>query len=419
LIGGAASLAAVSTRFAAPAVIRSQEQQISFLNWDTVAGTPLETVINAFSEQSGIGVEVQPAPTDEYETKMRTLLASGEPPDVMRIDDDLVRGFAELDQLLDLNPLIQRDAVDITQLTQPLYSFTDQADGTHPAWVIGTQPRVIFYNKSRFEEVGAALPPATWTGENWTWDTFLETAKALTEGDERYGALVYHDTAYEQTFSVNNGLEGGIYSPDGTSFTLADPAGIEAVQWATDLTCVHKVQPAWSELQADGAANQLFVSGRVAMIFTTFGQVPYYQENAADFAWDIAPVPAKVTQRQEGSLIVFCIPAAAKNPDAAWELLKYMSGNDGATAFAQAGYFIPALTTATSLIQPSDKPPANITLFTQAAEHQASVTPTTHQLRAEQIYRPQLDLVYTCESSAEEVLSSVRADVEAALAGEM
>jgi multiple sugar transport system substrate-binding protein len=154
------------------------------------------------------------------------------------------------------------------------------------------------------------------------------------------------------------------------------------------------------------------------MIFTTFGQVPYYQKNVTDFEWDIAPVPAKVAQRQEGSLIVFCIPKDAKNPEGAWELLKYMSGNDGATAFAQAGYFIPALPSAASLIQPGDQPPANITLFTTAAENQASVTPTTNQLRAEQVYRPQLDLVYTCEKSAEEVLSTVRSDVEAALAGQ-
>lgn len=389
------------------------------MNWDPIEETPLATAIQAFQDQRGTTVNVQPTPTQDYETRMRTLLASGSPPDVMRIDDDLVRGFAEANQLLDLTSMIERDAVDTAAFTEELFSFTTQANGTHAAWVIGTQPRVIYYNKTAFEETGATLPPTTWTQENWTWDTFLETAKQLTVPDERWGALIYHDTAYEQTFSVNNGLEGGIYSPDGTSFTLADPQGIEAVQWATDLTCVHEVQPPWSQLQQDGAANQLFVGGRVAMMLATFGQVPYYQANVSDFTWDVAPVPAKVAQRQEGSLIVFCIPKDAKNPEGAWELLKFLAEAEAATIFAETGFFIPALKDATSLIKASEKPPASIALFTEASAHQASVTPTTNQLRAEQVYRPQLDLVYTCEKSAEEVLTSVREQVESALAGDI
>lgn len=415
----AAALAGATTGAARSLGATAQDAQaISFMNWAVVEDTPLATAIQAFQEQSGVTVTVQPAPTQDYETRMRTLLASGAPPDIMRIDDDLVRGFAEANQLLDLTPYIEQDGIDPALYTEQLYSFTTQPDGTHPAWVIGTQPRVIYYNKTAFEEAGATLPPTTWTAENWTWDDFLETAKQLTVPDQRWGALVYHDTAYEQTFSVNNGGEGGIYSPDGTSFALADPPGIEAVQWATDLTCVHEVQPPWSALQQEGAANQLFVGGRVAMLFSTFGQVPYFQENVTDFEWDVAPVPAKVAQEQEGSLIVFCIPKDAQNPEGAWQLLKFLGEANAATTFAETGYFIPALTEATALIQPSEQAPANIGLFIEAAEHQSSVTPTTHQLSAEQVYRPQLDLVYTCERSAEEVLTSVREQVESALAGE-
>jgi multiple sugar transport system substrate-binding protein len=416
--GAIAVSAFAGTTFGGRSIALAQDDPVSLMNWDVVADTPLEDAINAYQEQSGVEVKVRPAPTQDYTTRMRTLLGSGSPPDIMRIDDDLVRGFAEANQLLDLTEFIERDGIDTTKYTEGLYSFTTQQDGTHPAWVIGTQPRVIYYNQSAFEDAGVTLPPTTWTGENWTWDTFLEAAKAL-KTDDRWGALIYHDTAYEQTFSVNNGVEGGIYSPDGTSFTLADPAGIEAVQWATDLSCVHEVQPPWGELQRDGAANQFFVSGRVGMMLATFGQVPYFQKNVSDFTWDIAPVPAKVAQRQEGSLIVFCIPKDAKNPEGAWQLLKFLGEASAAQIFAEEGYFIPAWTEAGSLIQPGDQPPASISLFNDAAANQASVTPTTNQLRAEQVYRPQLDLVYTCEKTAEEVLTAVRQEVEAALAGDL
>jgi multiple sugar transport system substrate-binding protein len=399
--------------------LAKQDGEISFMNWDVVAGTPLETALNAFQEETGITVKIQPTPTQDYTTRMRTLLASGSPPDVMRIDDDLVRGFAEANQLTDLTELIEGSAVNTDEFNQPLFTFPVQADGTHPAWVIGTQPRVIYYNVTMFEELGVPLPPDTWSGDSWTWDDFLATAQQLTDAEaQRWGALIYGDNAYEQTFSVNNGVEGGIYSPDGTEFTLASEKGVEAVQWVTDLTCVHEVQPPWSQLQQDQARQQLFASGRLGMIFGAFGLVPYFRDNVTDFTWDIAPVPAKEDQKQEGSLIVFCIPQDAANKEAAWQLLTFLSSEAGGNIFAENGYFIPILPGAAELISPGEESPANIRLFIEAAEHQSSVSPSTYQEQAEQIYRPQLDLVYNCEQSAADTLPPLKEQVEQALAGE-
>lgn len=417
--GVTAAVGLAASQYAEAPATAKQSDELSFMNWDVVEGTPLATVLKRFEEQSGISVNVQPAPTQDYTTRMRTLLASGSPPDVMRIDDDLVRGFAEANQLLDLTERIKQSDIDTSEFAEALFKFPVQLDGTHPAWVIGVQPRVIFYNVTMFEEAGVPLPPSTWTGEGWTWDDFLNVAQQLTNVDaQQWGALIYGDNAYEQTFSVNNGVEGGIYSPDGSEFTLASEHGAEAVQWVTDLACVHEVQPPWSQIQQDQARQQLFASGRVGMLFGAFGLVPYFQENVSDFTWDVAPVPAKVNQKQEGSQIVFTIPKDAANKDAAWELLKFMSSADAGQIFAEAGYFIPIRPEAASQISAPDEIPANIELFVAAAEHQSGVSPSAFQEQAEQIYRPQLDLVYNCEQGAAEVLSSVQEEVERALAGE-
>ena len=402
----------------APASAR-QNGEISFMNWDVVPGTPLETALNAFQEETGISVKVQPTPTQDYTTRMRTLLASGAPPDIMRIDDDLVRGFAEANQLTDLTSFIEGSGIDPDTYPQGMYAFTIQEDGTQPAWVVGVQPRVIFYNKTMFEDIGVPLPPDTWTGEGWTWDDFLETAKQLTDaGAQQWGALIYGDNAYEQTFSVNNGVEGGIYSPDGSEFTLASDKGVEAVQWVTDLACVHEVQPPWSQLQQDQARQQLFASGRLGMLFGAFGLVPYVRENVTEFTWDVAPVPARAEQKQEGSLIVFCIPEDAANKEGAWQLLEFFSSQAGGDIFAENGYFIPIDPASAEKIAPTEQDPGTIKLFAEAAQYQSSTSPSTHQEQAEQIYRPQLDLVYNCEKSAADVLPPLKEQVEQALAGE-
>lgn len=238
----------------------------------------------------------------------------------------------------------------------------------------------------------------------------VATAKQLTNADaQQWGALVYHETAAEQTRAVNNGVETGIYSEDGTKFTLASPEGIEAIQWLAELTCEHGAQPPWSQLQQDQAANQLFAGGGVGMMFSTLGLTTYLRENVTDFQWDVAPVPAKVAQQQEGCLILLCVPKDAANPEAAWELLKFLGGPEAGEIFAEAGYFVPVWEEAGAALQPGELPPAHMGLFAEAARDNTVVsTNAVGQGLARQIYRPQLDLVWNCEKTAEEVLTSVR-----------
>jgi multiple sugar transport system substrate-binding protein len=51
---------------------------------------------------------------------------------------------------------------------------------------------------------------------------------------------------------------------------LSGDREVEALQWATDLTCKEKVQPPWSSLQQDNAETQLFAQGKLAMTWSDF-----------------------------------------------------------------------------------------------------------------------------------------------------
>ena len=419
--GGAAAAATgwAATQFGTPLIKASQGSgEITFMNWDPIANTPLETAINAFQEQSGITVTVQPTPTQDYDTKFRTLLASGAPPDIMRINDDFVRGYSQAGQLLDLQPFIDESGLNPDDYNQHPFNFPVQPDGAHTAWSIGTQPAIIFYNKTMFEEAGVELPPGEWDAEGWTWDDFLETAKQLTDADaQQWGALVSDDTSSETIYTVNNGEETGIYSTDGTEFTLANPKAIEGIQWIADLSCKHEVQPPWSQLQQDDAGNKLFAAGRVGMIERTFGVASYFHQNITDFEWDVAPIPAKESRTTIATLIVFCIPKDASNPEAAWEFFNFLGGPEGGRIFAEAGEFAPVYTEAMDLLKPVDGTPAHLNLIREAVANSTNENFGVYIPQARLVYRPQLDIIYTCEKSAEEVLTSIRPEVEDALAG--
>lgn len=384
-------------------------KSMTFLNDASLKGTPFQSVVDAFQKESGIKVTVQPVPA-EYDTKFRTVLASGAPPDLVKINDDYVKGISASGALLDLRELIEKEKVDTSKFEENLYNFPKQEDGSHTAWVIGHSPRLIFYNPAMFKAAGLPLPPTSWSADNWTWDDFQETAKKLTIPGKQYGALVYLDTGFEQTFSVNNGNKDGIYSSEGTKFTLADPKGAEAVQWATDLTCKAKVQPAWGDIQGDNADLQMFAQGRLAMMFAQFSVVPYLEQAVKGMTWDVAPPPAgPAGQLTESSVMTYAIPKKAKNPEAAFKLLTYLTSKEGGELFAKGKQWLPMNKDALSALA---GPPQHIELFKEAVGHSTLPNQTLDTLGARQIYRPALEKVYNCESQASSVLQSVKAQVE-------
>ena len=395
--------------------------KISFLNWDPVEkGTPLSNAISAFQKASGIEVDVQPAPNSDYDTKLLTIMSSGSPPDVIRINDDFVLGYSEQGQLLDLNPYLERDGLRPDMFFDHPFNFPVQSDGKHTAWAAGTQPNLVFYNVDAFKEAGVPLPPTTWTDENWKWENFLEAAQKLTIPDKRWGVLTYDDTSSETVFTVNNGTEG-IYSKDGKRFTLADPGSVEGIQWIADLTLKHKVQPPWSTMQAGETtpdfALTMFTSGKVAMMTRNFGAAAYIGQNAKDFEWDIAPVPGRLTQKTISTLTVWAIPAKAKNPDQAWEILKYFAQVKGASELAKQRDLIPANKEAAEVFESSaGKSPSHLELTVAGTENGVNENFSKNIQQARAIYRPQLDLIYNGQKPAADALGEVKDRVEQALA---
>lgn len=402
------------------------------MNWDDIKGTPIEMVLQAYEKQTGRKVENVPNPGSgtEYETKVRTMLAGGTAPDIMRVNDDFVRYYSVKDQVRDLTPYIKRDNINPDDYYASIYDFAKQPNGTYGAWSIGNQPRVMYYNVNMFKEAGVPLPPKDWTKQGWTWDDFLATAKKLTKGEQQWGALIYDDTGCEQTWAINNGVPGGIYDKNGKSFNLATPKGAEAIQWLADLTCKHKVQPERGQVEqgtTPNLGNNLFVAGKVAMIFRTQGTINYFRKNVpkpgavGSFEWDVAPVPGNVEQKSEGSLICFAITKPATNPDGAWDLLKFIGGPEGSKIFAEQGAWITAYKQGNSYMKPGAAPPAsypaNLALFGKATEFATVVNFTENTENARNVYRSELAKVWNCQESAQAVLDRVRPDVEEALSG--
>jgi multiple sugar transport system substrate-binding protein len=169
-----------------------------------------------------ITLDVQQAP-DGYDDKLLARYAAGNPPDVLRLNDDYILGYKTRNLIAPLDGYVKASGLKRDDFCPAVYDFPVH-EGKPYAWLLGANPRLIFSNADLFRTGGLALPPATWEPAGWGFDDLVETARKLTRTESApgvYGASLYDDTGNEQTFSINNGSPTGIYSKDGQTYALA------------------------------------------------------------------------------------------------------------------------------------------------------------------------------------------------------
>ncbi len=272
----------------------------------------------------------------DYANKLTTQIAGGNAPDLIHVAIEGSRLLISKNLLEPLNPFIDLDPDIQTrlndQMAQPLKdAFT--VDGLLYQIPVEWNNMVIYYNTKIFADAGLEPPAA-----DWTWDTFLETAKTLTTGEG--GDKVYGFGIPNFTFGLIPWLlTNGTYplTEDWTQSNLSDPKVLEAVTFIHDLIHVHGVSPS-----VEGTDNdQLFPAGKLAM--GGWGRWPLTGFIAAGFSdFDVQYWPRRAAATSIHGIGGWGISPSSDNKDLAWELLRDLTSLDTNTALANAGASIPA-----------------------------------------------------------------------------
>ncbi|WP_089773136.1 extracellular solute-binding protein [Ruania alba] len=72
-------------------------------------------------------------PFDDYQTRFRTLIAGGSPPDLMRLNDDFLREMSDKESILDIEPYLSESGVDTSDYFEGVLDFTALPNG-RAAW---------------------------------------------------------------------------------------------------------------------------------------------------------------------------------------------------------------------------------------------------------------------------------------------
>jgi multiple sugar transport system substrate-binding protein len=286
-----------------------------------------------------ITVKVEVSDWDSYWTKLKTLLSAGTPPDVFAMDAPLYLDYQSRGVLLNLQPYLDKNP----GMLDGVYPQTLEAYKT-PDGMYGVprdfQTIVLFYNKDMFDAAKVAYPTAS-----WTYDDLRKAAKSLTKtgSDGKITQFGYSLDLWDFEPGMSEMIwayGGDLISTDHTKTLVGEPKARQAFQILHDMMFVDKSIPDTNTSAEYG--GDPFLAGVSAMTAIGHWAIPGYSE--AKFKWDIAPMPkGPAGQATSVNSAGFVVGKASKNPDAAFEFLKYVLSEPAQTRLAELGFACPVL----------------------------------------------------------------------------
>jgi multiple sugar transport system substrate-binding protein len=362
--------------------------------------------------------------------KLSSLVASGTPPDVAEIMPWDVPQFQSKKALLNLSPYVKRDKLDlgdffVAGFDQYRWTADGKPAGTSGGDLWGVPrdfpTRAIVYNADVLRAAGVKPPPATWDDTSWTFQAFLDAALRLVRrGDGPNGVSQWawsgnEDVQQWMPWVFNNG--GEFVSPDGLESRWDHPKTVEALQYLADLQYRHHVAPTPQERQTEGAMDQAFFNGRLAMMHFGPAQLGRYRQTIHGFEWDVAVWPrtgGKGTAVGSGSGWLGL--TGGRDPEATWLLLQHLLSAETQKTDAEAGSGVPVRrSTMEEVFVKQPAPPASVQAFMENARVARIIPQVPKWTEMMQVVDQQLPALWKGEKTARETCQEIKRQTDTIL----
>jgi multiple sugar transport system substrate-binding protein len=296
--------------------------------------------------------------------RLSTGFAAGEPPDLFLLNYRFYGQFAARGVLEPLQSYLDSSTAFEERDFYPQAMEAFKFDGRQTCLPQNISSLVVYYNKDLFSEARIDEPTA-----GWTWDDMRESAHSLTKDLNRDGEIDQWGVGVEPTiirlapFIWSNGGEVVDNAQNPTRLTLDSPQALEAMQDFFDLRLVDLVTPGEEEVESEDIETR-FLNGRLGMLLDSRRATPTLR-TITEFDWDVAPLPH---HDQPAGILhsdAYCMTRGSKNKGAAWRLIEFALGPQGAPLVAETGRTVPSLRSVAeseAFLDPKAKP-ANSRVF--------------------------------------------------------
>ena len=313
---------------------------------------------------------------DQTDDRITNAIRGGNPPDVVSsFTTDSVGQWCQSGAWQDLAPYVAKSKLDLNQFPKAVQEYT-QYKGRRCAMPLLADTYGLYYNKALMK---GEQPPKTMS-------ELTALAKKLTkrkpDGTIEVAGFMPSVQYYEhvpQHMATQFGVKW--LNDQGKANFSKDPAFKAYLQWNKSLIDWYGYDNVKKFLRSMGQefeSSNPFEKGKVAMAVDGEWRTKFIQEEAPKLDYGTAPIPvadSKPDLYGAGYLsgTIIGIPKTTKSPNAAWELVKYLTTDtDALVSFSNAIHNVPS--TLEALKSPALEKDENFQTFFKIAEHPKSIT---------------------------------------------
>ncbi|PLR77374.1 sugar ABC transporter substrate-binding protein [Bacillus sp. V3-13] len=297
----------------------------------------LKEMISAFEEQNpNIKVDYEIAPYDDYFTKLQTMIAGGNAPDVFELNYENFVSYASKGALADLSDFIKEDKdFDPSKLNEEAYKAY-QYEGKQYGMVESFSNVVTFYNKDLFDKAGVEYPAA-----DWKWQDELAAAEKITNTSENIWGT-YAPISFHEFYKVIAQNGGSVFNEDKSKVTINSPENAEALKYMVDKVNKHKVNPSKADLSGQ-SPEDLFKNGQIGILHTGIWMLDSFKD--VPFKWDIALEAGNTEKAHHFFANGLAVSKDSESQNAAYKFARFMSASEEAAKIRIASSWeLPAIT---------------------------------------------------------------------------
>lgn len=320
----------------------NNEITLKMATWDKDSTAYLQPVLDAYKEKNpDVTIELVDISSAEYQDKLSVMLAGGSDDiDIITVKD--IPGYASMvnkNQLEPLTEYVNKDSVNLD-----LYSGTTEQitiDNELYAIPFRSDFWLLYYNKDLFDAAGVEYPT-----NDMTWAEYEELARKMTSGsgvDAVYGS---HYHTWRSTVQLPAILDGknSIIQED---YSFLRPYYEMVLGMQKD-----KVVMDYASLKTGSVHyTGVFENEQAAMLpmgsWFVGTLISDIAKGNAEMNWGVVKYPhAEGVEAGTtlGTITSLAINSASSQKDAAWDFIKFFSGEEGAEIVAETGTF-PAIKT--------------------------------------------------------------------------
>lgn len=366
--------------------------------------TPYAETLAQFTAKTGIKVESDPPISGKWNEQLLTQVSAGTAPDVSVGYGDELFSFIDNDAAVDVTARIAKDVTkaDVDDWLPSQYGMF-RRNGKQYALPKYCGTSCFYGNLELYKQAGVAL-----SDDKTTWTQFRDRLVTLTKTEGGRITQFGLDTGtghlgYVLAWMVWS-WGGEVTDPkDDAKCLLDQPAALEALQFAQDLIWKHHVAPRPDEVTALGP-GRLFSRSLAATNRNGSWLITPWQQDNPELRWDafanpLGPTGKRFTFHTTDAYLMFK-STASQAPDAAWQLLRFVSGTDWGRMLIRERQLQPARRSLgpewvkTSKEKAPAAKDANLDVFIKAFDYARPQHSFSNNPKAYEILTPVLDSVF-------------------------